>query len=147
MASNKKSLNQSENQRIQIEEFESEHKSSIKEDRENLECQNQEIVGEIQDGVDDSFEESISFNVDNLDQKNEDQISNLEDEDLKTFMINRVKEKSTSIPEEIVDQWVNYFIEERTRKDLISEFELEIDALDKIWKTMNYYTTKYNMIL
>ena len=137
-------MNQSENQRIQIEELESEHKSSIKEDQENLEAQNQEIVVEIQDGVDDSFEESISFNVDNLDQKNEDQVDNLEDEDLKTLMINRVKEKSTSIPEEIIDQWVNYFIEERTRKDLISEFELEIDALDKIWKTMNYYTTKYN---
>ena len=146
LISNKKNHNRNENPRIQIDELDNKQKETLNEYRDHLGSQSHEIVGEIQDEADIIFEESASFDVDNLIMKDEDKVNLMDDESLKTFMINKVKEKSNSIPKEIIDQWINYFIEERTRKNLISEFELEIDALNKIWKTINYYSYKIDFL-
>ena len=142
-------MSQNENSNMIIEELESEQQSGFQEIRKQAESQDfndHSVVAEIQEEVEINNEESISFNINTLLQKDDNQVCNMDDNSLKSLMIERAKEKSTKISEGIIEQWINYFLKDRARKDLISEFEDEIITLDKICGTINYNIYKIDFL-
>ena len=60
-------------------------------------------------------------------EENNKYIQIMKNNKLKASMINKAEEMKVSIPDELLEQWINYFIE-----DPVQKFAEEIELLDKI---------------